>query len=59
MNNAIIIATAIFDLARRAAIHLDQQEAPQRQLARQKKKDDENRLQLEMAWQVNKAYIRP
>ena len=48
-----------FLIRRRAAIRLYQQEAPQRELARQKKKDDENRLQLEMTSQVNKAYFCP
>jgi hypothetical protein len=41
------------------AVRLDEQEAPQRELARQKKKGDENRLQLEKARRVNKAPFRP
>jgi len=41
------------------AIRLDQQEAPQRELARQKKRGDENRVQQEKARRVNKVPFRP
>lgn len=41
------------------SIRLDEQEAPQRELARQKKKGDENRVQHEKARLLNKAPFRP
>lgn len=41
------------------AIRLDEQEAPQRQLDRQKTKSEENRVQQEKARQVNKVPFRP
>lgn len=41
------------------AIRLDEQEAPQRELARQTKKGEENRVQLEKARRVNKIPFRP
>jgi hypothetical protein len=41
------------------AIRLDLQEAPQRELARQKKKEDENRARQETARQMNKVPFRP
>jgi hypothetical protein len=41
------------------AIRLDEQEAPQREIERQKKQDDENRVALEKARLVNKADLRP
>ena len=41
------------------AIRLDQQEAPQREIERQKKKGDENRAQQEKARKANKRPFRP
>jgi hypothetical protein len=41
------------------AIRLDQQEAPQREIERQKKKGDENRAQQEKARKSNKLPFRP
>jgi hypothetical protein len=41
------------------AIRLDEQEAPQRETERQKKKDDENRVQQEKDRRANKAPFRP
>jgi hypothetical protein len=41
------------------AIRLDEQEAPQRETERQKKKDKENRAKQEKARQKNKAPFRP
>ncbi len=41
------------------AIRLDEQEAPQRETARQKKKGEENRVQQEKDRRVNKAPFRP
>jgi hypothetical protein len=41
------------------AIRLDEQEAPQRETERQKKKDDENRAQQEKDRRANKAPFRP
>lgn len=41
------------------AIRLDKQEAPQRELAKQKDRDDEERLVLEKAKSVNKPNFRP
>jgi len=41
------------------AIRLDEQEAPQRESARQQKKDEEIRVKQEKARQVNKAPFRP
>jgi hypothetical protein len=41
------------------AIRLDDQEAPQREAARQNKKDKENRARQEKARQANKAPFRP
>ena len=41
------------------AIRLDEQEAPQRELARQKKIVDVNRVQQDKARQVNKGPFRP
>lgn len=41
------------------AIRLDEQEAPQREFERQKKRADENRLQLEKARRENKGPFRP
>ncbi len=41
------------------AIRLDSVEGPQRETARRKKQDDENRLQQEKARRLNKAPFRP
>ena len=41
------------------AIRLDAQEAPQREIAQQKKRDDEQHLSLEKARSANKANFRP
>jgi hypothetical protein len=41
------------------SVRLDDQEAPQRETERQKKKDEENRVRQEKARQVNKAPFRP
>ena len=41
------------------AVRLDEQEAPQRELARQQKKDEENRVKQEKARRANKAPFRP
>lgn len=41
------------------AIRLDSVEGPQREIARRKKQDDENRLQQEKARRTNKAPFRP
>src|SRR5213593_480308 len=41
------------------AIRLDEQEAPQREIERQKKQDEENRAAQEKARPVNKVNFRP
>jgi hypothetical protein len=41
------------------AIRLDEQEAPQREIERQKKQDDENRAAQEKARLANKPNFRP
>jgi hypothetical protein len=41
------------------AIRLDDQEAPQREIERQKKQDEENRAEQEKARPMNKAAFRP
>jgi hypothetical protein len=41
------------------AIRLDEQEAPQREIERQKKQDEENRAVQEKARLVNKVAFRP
>ena len=41
------------------SVRLDDQEAPQRETERQKKKDEENRVRQEKARQANKAPFRP
>jgi hypothetical protein len=58
----VIYSKRLDALARAAiveAIRLDDQEAPQRETERQKKKDEENRVQREKARQANKAPFRP
>jgi hypothetical protein len=40
-------------------VRLDKQEAPRREIERQKKKDEENRARQEKARQANKAHFRP
>jgi hypothetical protein len=41
------------------SVRLDKQEAPRREIERQKKKDEENRARQEKARQANKALFRP
>jgi hypothetical protein len=41
------------------SVRLDKQEAPRREIERQKKKDEENRARQEKARQSNKAHFRP
>jgi hypothetical protein len=58
----IIYAKGLDTLARAAiieSIRLDDQEAPQRKIERQKKKDTEDRAQQEKARRMNKAPFRP
>jgi hypothetical protein len=59
----MIIYSKRLDALARAAIvesvRLDVQEAPQRKIERQKKKDEEDRAQQEEARRVNKAPFRP
>jgi hypothetical protein len=49
-------------LARNAiveSVRLDKQKAPQREIERKKKKDEENRARQEKARQANRAPFRP
>ena len=58
----IITAAALDDLARKAlaqAVRLDEQDAPQREIARQKKERDDGRAVAEKARAANKAAFRP
>jgi hypothetical protein len=58
----LVFSKRLDPLARAAiaeAIRLDEQEAPQREMERQKKQDEENRAQQEKARPVNKAAFRP
>ena len=58
----VVYAKRLDALARVAiveATRLDEQEAPQRELARQQKKEGENRAQQEKARRVNKPPFRP
>jgi hypothetical protein len=58
----IVTAAALDDLARKAlvqAARLDAQEAPQREIARQKKERDDDRAVAEKARTANKAVFRP
>ncbi len=58
----IVTAAVLDDLARKAlvqAARLDEQEAPQREIARQKKERDDGRAVAEKARIVNKAAFRP
>jgi hypothetical protein len=41
------------------AIRLDEQEAPQREIQRQKQEDEANRVEQDAARLVNKAAFRP
>jgi hypothetical protein len=50
---------ALAQAASAAAIRLDEQEAPQREIERQKKVEDENRAEQEKARPANKANFRP
>ncbi len=58
----LVFSKRLDPLARAAiaeAIRLDDQEAPQREMERQKKQDEENRAEQEKARPVNKAAFRP
>jgi hypothetical protein len=59
----MVLYSKRLDALARAAIvksvQLDDQEAPQRETERQKKKDEENRVRQEKARQANKAPFRP
>jgi hypothetical protein len=58
----VVFSKRLDALARAAvaeAIHLDEREAPQREIERQKKQDDENRAAQDKARLVNKADFRP
>jgi hypothetical protein len=58
----IVTAAALEDLARKAVVQaarLDEQEAPQREIARQKKERDDDRAVTEKARTANKAAFRP
>jgi hypothetical protein len=58
----LVFSKRLDPLARAAiaeAIRLDEQEAPQREMERQKKQDEENRAEQEKARPVNKAAFRP
>jgi hypothetical protein len=61
-GRALEISRRLDALARSAiveAIRLDDQEAPQREIERQNKKDEENRARQEKARRANKAPFRP
>ena len=61
-GRALEISRRLDALARAAiaeSVRLDDQEAPQRETERQKKKDEENRARQEKARQANKAPFRP
>jgi hypothetical protein len=58
----VMYSKRLDSLARAAiveSVRLDKQEAPRREIERQKKKDEENRAQQEKARQANKAPFRP
>ena len=58
----LVFSKQLDALARAAiveAIRLDEQEAPQREIERQKKQDEENRAVQEKARLVNKVGFRP
>jgi hypothetical protein len=58
----VVTAPALDDLARKAlvqAARMDEQEAPQREVARQKKERDDGRAVAEKARTANKATFRP
>lgn len=58
----IVTATAVDDLARKAtsqAMRLDEQEAPSREIARQKQERDDSRVAAEKARLANKGTFRP
>ncbi len=59
----MVIYSKRLDALARAAIvesvRLDKQEAPQREIERQKKKDDENRVKQEKARRISKPPFRP
>ena len=50
---------ALAQAATTEALRLDQQEAPQREIERNQREDDENRIQQERARRVNKPGFRP
>jgi hypothetical protein len=57
-----VTTSALDDLARKAAIQatrLDAQDAPRREIVRQKKERDDSRAAAEKARVVNKAVFRP
>lgn len=60
---ALILYSKRLDVLAQAAIteavRLDAQEAPQREIAQQKRRDDEQRLSMEKVRSVNKANFRP
>ena len=58
----LVFSKQLDGLARAAileALRLDEQEAPQREIERQKKEEEQNRLQQDKARLVNKAAFRP
>lgn len=58
----IVSSSRLEALARRAnaeAVRLDEREAPQREIARQKKEVDDTRVSQEKARLANKAAFRP
>ena len=58
----IVTDPALDDLARKAttqAVRLDEREAPNREIARQKKERDDGRAAAEKARVANKAVFRP
>jgi hypothetical protein len=59
----VVVFSKRLDALARAAIveatRLDEQEAPQREIERQKKQDEENRATQEKARPANKANFRP
>ena len=58
----VVLSKGLDSLAQAAtteAVRLDQQEAPQREIERNKREDDEKRVQQERARRVNKPGFRP
>jgi hypothetical protein len=62
-NFELIVASKPMDVLARAAsvkaVRLEEQEAPQREIARQKQQDDDDRALLAKARQTNQAAFRP